>query len=689
MKAFKKTLSVLLSLVLAVTGLVGLCVPAGATNVGDIILFGNYPQTKVSETTTLKNAANAATWNSYGYYIGTDSNDADMAKTAFMKYADFVSGGVKYRAVRFSNYRPLCTSWSSNADNSRQYDNGYFINTTYYFKYEPLEWRVLDPSTGLVLCEALIDAQAFQNLVRLGSGNTYYFGSSSLTYANNYASSSIRDWLNEEFYNTAFNAAQKSKIESVLISNKAFSDEYSKYNSAWTENPIFLLSYSEAQNSSYGLSSESARKAKGTDYAKCQGLMYRRDTGFSRWWLRTAGDYSNGVCNVESGGAFYIGGSANFNDYGVRPACYLSDLTADTSQDFHTVTATASPTAGGTVTGGGTYNDGQSATVTATNNSGYLFSGWYKGSTKVSSNKSYTFTVTENVTLTAKFTKRYTVTVTANPTAGGTVTGGGTYTDGKTATVTATANSGYLFSGWYKGSTKVSSNKSYTFTVTENVTLTAKFSKLSMSYTVTATAYPAEGGSVSGGGSYSAGETATVTATPNSGWHFSGWYTDSAKVSSNKSYSFPVTGSVTLIAKFEKDSYTITVSADPAEGGTVTGSGSYSKGTLVTLNAIPNSGWHFVGWYNGSIQTSSSASDPHLVIADVTLTAKFEKDADPGQPENPDNGNGSNEPAANLCKWCGKDHSDGFFQKIVAFFHNIFAKLFGAKFKPDGTPVQK
>ncbi len=617
MKAFKKTLSVLLSLVLAVTGLVGLCVPASAVGVGDIILFGNYPQTKVSETTALENAANAATWNSYGYYIGTDSTEADMTKTAFMQYADFVSGGVKYRAVRFSKYRPLCTSWTSSADNSRQYDNGYFTNTTYYFKYEPLEWRVLDPSTGLVLCEALIDAQAFQNLVRLGSANIYYFGSSSLTYANNYASSSIRDWLNEKFYNTAFNAAQKSKIKSVLISNKAFSDEYSKYNSAWTENPIFLLSYSEAQNSSYGLSSESARKAKGTDYAKCQGLFVR-DTGFSRWWLRTAGNFSNGVCTVDSGGAFYLGGSTNFNDYGVRPACKLSDLTSDTSQDFHTVTATASPTAGGTVTGGGTYNDGQSATVTATNNSSYLFSGWYKDGVKVSSNKSYTFTVTENVTLTAKFTKRYTVTVTANPTAGGTVTGGGTYNDGQSATVTATNNSGYIFSGWYNGSTKVSSNKSYSFTVTGNVTLTAKFSELSMSYNVTATAYPTEGGSVTGGGSYSAGKTATVTATPNSGWKFVGWYEGSSKVSSNKSYPFTVTGSVTLTAKFEKD-------------------------------AAP----------------------------------------DPGQPENPDNGNGSNEPAANLCKWCGKDHSDGFFQKIVAFFHNIFAKLFGAKFKPDGTPVQK
>ena len=59
----KRTLCILLSLMLTLTGLVGLGVSVSATNVGDIILFGNYPQTKISETTALKNAANAATLN--------------------------------------------------------------------------------------------------------------------------------------------------------------------------------------------------------------------------------------------------------------------------------------------------------------------------------------------------------------------------------------------------------------------------------------------------------------------------------------------------------------------------------------------------------------------------------------------------------------------------------------------------
>ncbi len=545
MKAFKKTLSVLLSLMLTVTGLVGLCVPANAVNVGAIIFFGNYPQTKVSETTALKNAANAATWKSYGYYTGTGSYDGSMAASDYMKYADFVSGGVKYRAVKFTKYRPDSTSKTSAAGNSQQDDNGYSPNTTYYFKYEPIEWRVLDPSAGLVLCETIIDAQAHQNVVRKSASDNYYIGSSS-TYANNYAESSIRTWLNNDFYNTAFNTAQKNKIESTTLNNDAARPEDSKYNSVSTTDPIFLLSYSEVQNNSYGLSSDSERKGKNTDYAKCQGIA--DFFGFSDWYLRTPSHSSHLVCGVAyNGDVGFLSGSVSYTYNGIRPACRLSNLTSDTSQ-----------------------------------------------------------------------IENYTMTVAANPTAGGTVTGSGTYTDGKTATVTATANSGYIFSGWYNGSTKVSSSKSYTFTVTGNVTLTAKFSELSMSYNVTATADPAEGGTVSGGGSYANGKTANVTATPNSGWKFVGWYEGSSKVSDNASYPFTVTGSVTLTAKFEKD-------------------------------AAP----------------------------------------DPGQPENPDNGNGSNEPAANLCKWCGKDHSDGFFQKIVGWFHNILAKLLGKKFNPDGTPVQK
>ena len=37
-------------------------------------------------------------------------------------------------------------------------------------------------------------------------------------------------------------------------------------------------------------------------------------------------------------------------------------------------------------------------------------------------------------------------------------------------------------------------------------------------------------------------------------------------------------------------------------------------------------------------------------------------------------------PVANVCHWCGKDHSNGFFQKLIGFFHNILAKIFGNKY---------
>ncbi|WP_420022305.1 InlB B-repeat-containing protein, partial [Bacteroides uniformis] len=49
---------------------------------------------------------------------------------------------------------------------------------------------------------------------------------------------------------------------------------------------------------------------------------------------------------------------------------------------------------------------------------------------------------------------------------------------GSSCTVTARANSGYSFDGWYEGSSKVSSSASYTFTVSSNRTLTAKFTAI-------------------------------------------------------------------------------------------------------------------------------------------------------------------------------------------------------------------
>ena len=473
----KRTLCILLSLMLAMTGLVGLCVSAGATNVGDIILFGNYPQTKVSETTALKNAANAATWKSYGYYVGTGSYDGNMAASDFMKYADFSLNGVKYRAVKFSKYRPRNTALT-NAASSEQISNGYSTNTVYYFKYEPLEWRVLDPSFGLVMCETIIDSQAYQNVVRKSASDNYYIGTTA-TYANNYAEASIRTWLNNDFYNTAFTTAQKNKIKSTTVNNDAIVPAYSQYNAAPTTDPIFLLSYSEAENSSYGLSDVNARKTKGTDYAKCQGLLVR-DSGFSDWRLRSVGNASNSVDNVSSNGAIFMSDNVTYSSYGIRPACQLTSLTSDVSQLMvYTVTITADPTAGGTVTGGGSYNSGAYATLTATPKSGWHFVGWYQNGTQVSTQQSFFRPVVSDLAYVAKFEKDAPV----NPTKNAKLNVPQPATVGYKSTVTVTATAedvpeGY-FVALYDGDIQLAKgdNKTVSYTMTKmkaGKTLTAK-----------------------------------------------------------------------------------------------------------------------------------------------------------------------------------------------------------------------
>lgn len=76
-----------------------------------------------------------------------------------------------------------------------------------------------------------------------------------------------------------------------------------------------------------------------------------------------------------------------------------------TQKQSYTVGVTASPTAGGTVTGGGTYEDGTSVTVKATANSDYHFAGWKEGEATVSTEAEYTFTVSKDVELIAVFEK--------------------------------------------------------------------------------------------------------------------------------------------------------------------------------------------------------------------------------------------------------------------------------------------
>ncbi len=75
----------------------------------------------------------------------------------------------------------------------------------------------------------------------------------------------------------------------------------------------------------------------------------------------------------------------------------------------------------------------------------------------------------------------------------------------------------------------------------------------------------------------------------------------------------------TLTAIFGQIQYTITAICDPVEGGTVTGAGLHDKGTAPYLKAVPNTGYHFTAWSDGSNVTSIQV----LVTNDKTVTAYF------------------------------------------------------------------
>lgn len=172
-----------------------------------------------------------------------------------------------------------------------------------------------------------------------------------------------------------------------------------------------------------------------------------------------------------------------------------------------------------------------------------------------------------------------------------------------------------------KNGTPVSSDPSYTFAATANRTLVATFSL--KQYNVSVAAAPSEGGAVSGGGTFNHGETATVVATANSGYGFAGWSENGTIVSSNLIYSFTVTADRTLLANFTLNQFTISVSANPAAGGTVSGGGTFDNGQSVTVVASANEGYTFVGWSENGSTVSTDLSYTLAATADHVLVANF------------------------------------------------------------------
>ena len=163
------------------------------------------------------------------------------------------------------------------------------------------------------------------------------------------------------------------------------------------------------------------------------------------------------------------------SDSGVTADGWVATVSCVTVE--RTITATANPEEGGTVTGGGTFSPGETCTLTATANEGYRFVHWTENGEVVSDESEYSFTVTIDRALVAVFgsTDPIDITVSANPERAGSVSGGGEYLFGETCTVTATPNEGYSFANWTENDEVVSTEATYTFEVSQARELTAHF----------------------------------------------------------------------------------------------------------------------------------------------------------------------------------------------------------------------
>jgi hypothetical protein len=140
--------------------------------------------------------------------------------------------------------------------------------------------------------------------------------------------------------------------------------------------------------------------------------------------------------------------------------------------------------------------------------------------------------------------------------------------------------------------------------------------------TITASSSLAGGGLITGGGGYSAGLTATLTAEANLGYGFVSWTEDGTVVSSSASYSFVVSADRTLVANFTPI-FAITTSSSPVAGGTTSGNGNYGSGTNVTVGATANAGYAFANWTQGGSVVTNAASYTFVATANRALVANF------------------------------------------------------------------
>ena len=214
------------------------------------VYFGEYPQSIKAETVEM-----TETTDTRGYFLGSDG-----------AYYARVTATPLQNTYTFSSGAPVVGG------------------EVYYFKVEPIRWRVLSSkgNTVTVVCDSVIDNTVFDTDKTIDS----------------YADSDIRTWLNTQFFNAAFSADQQE----IVTTTKLIDAEES------IEDKVFLFSRDEVNKTDLFATNDD-RRLISSDYIRAIGAYVDPQTGVGIWWIRTFSSSTpgNGLV-VYLDGTIYQGG---------------------------------------------------------------------------------------------------------------------------------------------------------------------------------------------------------------------------------------------------------------------------------------------------------------------------------------------------------------------------------------------
>ena len=269
---------------------------------------------------------------------------------------------------------------------------------------------------------------------------------------------------------------------------------------------------------------------------------------------------------------------------------------------------------------------------------GYEFVGWYLDNVKIEDGIAFNYL--NNITLVARYNIiNYTITYELD---GGTnnLSNPSTYNVENIITFANPTKTGYRFTGWTYNDKDITSTEG----LTGNITVKANWEIIN--YDIT---YVLDGGTnnPSNPSTYNVEDNVTFEDPTKTGYTFAGWYTDSKFSDKVDSITKGTTGNITLYAKWEANTYTVTFNNN---GNISSQTFTYDVAQGLTPNSQTRPGYRFMGWStskNGSVAYTDGASVINLtsdkdgnvnlyaVWEIVSYTITYELDGGTNNPSNP------------------------------------------------------